>query len=323
MHALITGAAGFIGSNLCLRLRAAGWRVTGLDNLSHGFRCNLVPLRRDRGFELVVGDCRDKELVRRLTRRADTVVHLAAYKIPRYGGRREMLEVNIDAAWTMMRASATVGSGHFVLASTSDIYGRNPAIPFTESSLTVLGPSRVARWAYAVSKICDEHLAWGFMEEGKLQPVVLRFFGCYGPRENRTWWGGPQAVFIERALRRQTLEIHGDGRQTRTFCYIDDLTNGIQLAMENQAARGHAWNLGGTEEISMRALGKLVWKLAAPKIKPRLKLIPYESLAHGYEDVRRRVPNLAAARATLGYRPQYSLVQGLRATIAWHQQFPR
>lgn len=319
--ALVTGVAGFIGSNLAGRLLDDGWTVHGVDNLSHGFLRNIARFRRNPRFRFLEGDCRDERIVKPLVRRADTIVHLAAYKIPRYGGRREMLEVNLDSMRVLARLSADSGSGHIVLASTSDIYGKNPRIPFHEGSDSLLGPSRVARWAYAVSKICDEHLAWGYLEEGRLRPVVLRFFGCYGPWENRTWWGGPQAVFIERALRRQALEIHGDGRQTRTFCYVDDLTDGIARSMVREEAVGRAWNLGGTEEIAIRDLASLVWRLAAPKAKAKVRFIPYARFAGNYEDVRRRVPELGAARRELGYRARVTLADGLERTIAWHRRF--
>lgn len=321
--ALITGAAGFIGSNLARDLLTNGWKVAGIDNLSHGFLRNIAPLRHNADFSFIKGDCRDRKLLRPLLRKADTVIHLAAYKIPRYGGRREMMEVNLDAMRTIAEESAAVGSGHIVLASTSDIYGKNPALPFHESSNSILGPSQVARWAYAVSKICDEHLLWGYHEEKRLEPVVLRFFGCYGPNENRTWWGGPQAVFIERTLKRQTLEIHGDGQQTRTFCYIDDLVHGIRLATESSGAIGHAWNLGGDEEISIADLAKRIWKMAAPKARIKMKLIPYTHFAGNYEDVRRRVPDLSASAEAFSYKPAVSLEEGLGRTIEWHRRFIR
>lgn len=319
----ITGVAGFIGSNLAREFLEHGWHVDGLDNLSHGYMRNISSLRKRKEFRFVRGDCRDRRLIRPMIKRADTVIHLAAYKIPRYGGRREMLEVNLDSMRSVAELSAETGSGHILLASTSDIYGKNPEIPFHEQSDSRIGSSQVARWAYAVSKICDEHLLWGYHEEKRLNPVILRFFGCYGPNENRTWWGGPQAVFIERALRRLPLEIHGDGKQTRTFCYIDDLTRGIRLAAESEKAVGEAWNLGGEEEIKIIDLGRRVWKVAAPNAKIRLKLVPYASFTGKYEDVRRRVPDLSASLQAFGYKPEVDLDEGLRRTTAWHRRFFR
>jgi len=164
-------------------------------------------------------------------------------------------------------------------------------------------------------------MAWGFWEEGKIRPVILRFFGAYGLNENRTWWGGPQAVFIERSLRKLPLEIHGDGLQTRTFCYIDDLVDGITRALLTDAARGEAINLGGDREITIANLARTIWKRINPDIKAKIVKIPYQTLSKGYEDVRRRVPDLSKADVLLGYRPKVKLLDGLDRTIAWHRRF--
>ncbi len=317
--AFITGVAGFIGSHLAERLLSSGWTVSGIDNLAHGHRAHLADFRRNPRFSFERGDCRDEALMRRHIRKADVVVHLAAFKIPRYGGRVETLHVNHDSAEVAVRLASRIGSGRFVFASTSEVYGKNPNQPFHEFSDVVIGPPIVARWAYAVSKIMSEHLIWGYMEEGRIDPVVLRFFGCYGPREHRSWQGGPFAAMIENALAGKPIDLHGDGRQTRTFVYASDLVRGIELAMTKPRARGQAWNLGSDEEISMKDLAAMLWSLCRPGTKPRFRYVPYRNFSTRYEDVRRRAPDNSAARRTLGFRSTVNLRDGAEKTVAWHR----
>jgi len=319
---LITGAAGFIGSNLAKQLLAGGMQVIGIDNLSHGLLRNLISIKKNRNFQFVKSDCRNAQTVKSLIKKVDLAVHLAAYKIPRYSSRTDTLLVNIDATRTVLESSARFGSGIVAIASTSDVYGKNPKLPFSEEkSDSVIGTSSIARWSYAVSKLFDEHLAFGMLEDQKIKPIIFRFFGAYGPNENRTWWGGPQAVFIEKALRGLPIEIHGDGLQTRTFCYIDDLIRGIELAINNSDSYGKIINLGGDQEISIIKLAKLVWNLVKPSEKIKMKFIPYKNFTQGYEDVRRRVPDLSRAEKLLGYRPEVALEDGLKLTIKWHSKF--
>lgn len=203
---LVTGVAGFIGSNLAMALLQRGYGVLGLDNLSQGNRTNMAGFSSHPAFEFHEGDIRDASLVASLVVRADCIAHLAAYKIPRYSNALDTIQINTQGTRTILDAAAECGC-RVVTASTSDVYGMNPSLPFAETSDLWLGPSTVRRWAYAASKLYDEHLALAYQESRNLPVVLIRFFGGYGPNQNTTWWGGPQSVFIDAALRNQEMDI--------------------------------------------------------------------------------------------------------------------
>jgi len=317
---VVTGSAGFIGSNLVDELLSRGCRVIGIDNLSMGSPDNFRHLVNHPAFAFHQVDVRDFAALRAACGGAAIIVHLAAYKIPRYGGALETLLVNSAGAEHVLRIAQENGS-KAVLASTSDIYGKSPKLPFAEGDDSILGPSIIPRWSYAVSKLFEEHLAWAYRDAYNLPVVVLRFFGSYGPREHRSWWGGPQAAFIEAVLSGQEIEIHGDGRQTRSFTYVSDTVRGIILAMECEQAPGEVFNIGSEEEISILDLAHLIGRLAGGPREPRLRFIPYSSIGKApYEDVRRRVPDTTKARTVLGFSCRVPLEEGLARTIAWHRE---
>jgi UDP-glucose 4-epimerase len=312
---VVTGAAGFIGSNLSAGLLQRGYTVRGIDNLSQGTELNLEPLLTHPSFTLSRIDVRDETAVDQACEGASTIVHLAAYKIPRYSDALDTLTIN--AAGTMNVAHAARRQGaRLVAASTSDVYGKNPALPFREDSDMVIGPPTVRRWAYAISKMYGEQLLLALHERYGFDVVLLRFFGGYGPNQHRSWWGGPQAVFIDKAIDDEPLEIHGDGQQTRSFTYVSDHVDGIIRAIESPAARNQVFNIGSTHEITIEQLARLIWRLVRDNQEPKLQLVPYETFGR-YEDVRRRVPDLALAESLLGYEPKVDLETGLLATIRW------
>jgi UDP-glucose 4-epimerase len=315
---VITGGAGFIGSNLAKYYLGRDWQVTVIDDLSHGDKNNIKEILNNPKFEFIFADIREQGIIEKACTGADYLVHLAAYKIPRYGDALKTLTVNNDGT----RIVLEVASEHrikTVIASTSDVYGKNPNPPFSETSDLVLGPSTVRRWAYAASKVFDEHLALSYYGERELPVAVLRFFGSYGPANHRSWWGGPQAVFIEQALRNLPITVHGDGKQTRSFCYISDTVVGIALALESGKANGQIINIGSTEEIEIIELARKI--IAMTSSKSRIDYIAYESFGGGYEDVRRRVPDLRKANSLFGFQTKVSLADGLQRAIAWHQQY--
>ena len=313
---VITGGAGFIGSNLTERFIKAGWEVVAIDDLSFGSRTNLAAVLDQPGFTFIESDIRQPGVVSKACRNANCLVHLAAYKIPRYGDALKTLLVNNDGTRRALEAACEFGI-KTILASTSDVYGKNLNPPFKEDNDLVVGPPFVRRWAYAVSKTFDEQLAMAFYTERELPVVILRFFGSYGPHNHRSWWGGPQAVFIEEALREEPLTVHGDGRQTRTFCYVSDTIEGIRLAVESPEAIGQVINIGSELEINILSLAEKIIEMTGSK--STIELIPYEQIGGNYEDVRHRVPDIAKARALLGFEPQVSLHEGLKKTIGWHR----
>lgn len=314
MKVLVTGAAGFIGSNLTAELLRRGHSVNGLDDLSYGTLLNLAGSMGDDRFQFIKADIRDERATARAVRGCDAIVHLAAHKIPRYSDAYETLTVNAFGADVVARCAARAGA-KLVAASTSDVYGKNPCVPFHEEADSVIGGPEVKRWAYAISKMFEEQLLFASRERFGLEVVLLRFFGGYGPNQNLTWWGGPQAVFIECALDRRPLPIHGEGTQTRSFTYVGDHVDGIIAVLESERTN-LVLNLGSTQEITIRALAELVWQLVHPGEQPLLELVPYSEFGR-YEDVQRRVPDISRARTLFGFEPRVDLETGLRRTIEW------
>jgi UDP-glucose 4-epimerase len=208
----------------------------------------------------------------------------------------------------------------FLLASTSDVYGKNPNLPFSEDHDSVLGSSTVARWAYASSKLFDEHLVFAFADAYGIPVSVVRIFGSYGPRQNLSWWGGPQSVFIEAVLRGETIPIHGDGLQTRSFTYVSDTVRGLAAVLENGPS-GEIFNIGSAEEITILDLAKMIHRLCGTGDRLDVNFIPYDEIdGRKYEDVRRRVPDIRKASRLLGFEAKVRLEDGLQRTIEWQRQ---
>jgi UDP-glucose 4-epimerase len=247
----------------------------------------------------------------------DYVVHLAAFKIPRYGNILDTLQTNLRGTENVLEFARHTAA-KVVFASTSDVYGKNPDVPFKEEDNLVLGESGVARWAYAASKIYDEHLCFAHIEKFKSRIAIVRYFGGYGPHQHTTWWGGPQSVFIDAILNGKPIEIHGDGLQTRSFTYVDDLVAGTILAMESEMSNGEIFNIGDTRELTIISLAEIIWKLMKGEGSPPLKFVPYSSFFGGkYEDVRRRIPETKKAKEILGFETTVRLEDGLKRAIDW------
>jgi UDP-glucose 4-epimerase len=313
----ITGVAGFIGSNLADRLVARGDEVHGIDDLSHGSLANLETVLTHARFQLRQASILDRTAVEEVADGADVLVHLAAGKIPRYGDALDTLVTNGEGGLQVLRACHGRKVRRMVLASTSDCYGRNPAVPFSEESDSLIGGPYVRRWSYAISKMFEEQALFAYRERYGLQAVILRLFGGYGPRQNLTWWGGPQSVFIGAALRGEELEVHGTGRQTRSFTYVDDIVHAFVRAIDVVEAAGEMLNIGNDREISIEELARMVWRLVRDD-EPRIRFVPLASFGR-YEDVERRIPDNRRAARVLGFMPSIDLERGLTRTIAWQR----
>ena len=252
----VTGAAGFIGANLCERLLAEGSTVIGVDDMSMGTSRNLAGLLDNPNFRFEEFDCRDSARMRDAMGGCDAIAHMAALKIPRYGGALKTLAVNVDGSHVALELGREIGA-HVVLASTSDVYGQAEP-PFNEDDPIVLGPPSTRRWSYAASKYYDEHLALRMAEEEGLKVTILRFFNAYGIRNHPTWWGGPLSVFFEDLLDGGMMELHGDGSQTRSFTYVSDTVDGIVRSLARPETSGEVINIGNDQPIAIADLARKV-----------------------------------------------------------------
>ncbi|HQW83128.1 MAG TPA: NAD-dependent epimerase/dehydratase family protein [Ferruginibacter sp.] len=320
MKILITGVAGFVGSNLAKCLLQRGHTVIGIDNLNYGFLRNIDAIKDNKEFQFFMGDIANPLILKDV--KADIIVHLASQKIPRYTNALRTLEEN----YLMLRNvvhKCILDKSKILFASTSDVYGKNPHVPFSENSDLVMGPTTVKRWAYALSKMYGEQYIIANHDEYDLNYTITRFFGSYGPNQNLTWWGGPQSVFIEKAFKKETIDIHGDGLQTRTFTFIDDTVNALVACIENEKSNNEIFNTGPKDdaEITIKDLAILIWKLVNGNAsEPKLNYIPYSTFGN-YEDVMRRVPDITKICSKLNFKPAWDLDQGLIETIKWQKQF--
>jgi UDP-glucose 4-epimerase len=314
MKIIVTGAAGFIGSHLCVSLIEQGHRVIGIDNLSRGEEASIHALAHHPDFEFHSEDAGNWELLNLL--QADLVIHLASQKIPRYSSGWETLQENARVSNAILDYCIRKNV-RLLFASTSDVYGKNPTIPYIESSDCLIGPSHIKRWAYATSKLHTEQLMFAAGREFGLRFQIMRFFGCYGPRQAKGWWGGPHSVFMERALLGEELEIHGDGKQTRCFIYIHDLIRGILALVDKSELENGIFNFCSSEEdeIAIVDLAKMVWN-SIRNDEPQIRFIPYAQFGD-YEDVMRRVGSSAKAEKLLNWKASISLEEGLKRTIDW------
>jgi len=318
---LITGVAGFLGSNLLEKLLREGHHVTGVDNLSMGSLNNLENSLDHSNFTFIKGDILEKAVLENLDDTFDLIVHLAAYKIPRYGNTLDTLKINSKGTENMLEFARKLNC-KFVLASTSDVYGMSTDLPFAENGNCVMGDSKVPRWSYAVSKLFDEHMSLAYMEAYGFPVVVLRFFGSYGPNQHLSWWGGPQSVFIDCILKNKNIPIHGDGKQTRSFTFVSDTIEGIYAAAMKPEADGEIFNIGGDREITILELARIISGFSDCPEKTEITLIPYNEISKGrkYQDVRRRIPDTTKARKILGVAAKTPLEDGLRLTFEWQKK---
>jgi UDP-glucose 4-epimerase len=314
MRVLVTGGAGFIGSHLAERLIRDGNDVIVIDNLSTGNLANITALEGEARFEFVKGDVRDIKLMESLTGRCEAIFHLAAAVGVQLIADSPVhtIETNITGTQVVLEAANKFKSRIF-LASTSEVYGKSEAVPFSEEDDIVLGSTSMPRWAYACSKAIDEFLGFAFHQEYGLNVVIGRLFNTIGPRQTGRY-GMVVPRFVKSALKNEPIHIYGTGRQSRCFCYVEDVVDAIVRLMDCDKAMGKVFNIGSDEEITIEALADKI--IAMTGSKSRKEFLPYE-VAYGrpIEDMMRRVPCLERINKTVGWQPKTDLNAALRLII--------
>ncbi|HAW50108.1 TPA: NAD-dependent dehydratase [bacterium] len=317
MDVLVTGGAGYIGSNLVDRLLEKGYSVCAIDDLSTGNISNLEDALKKPNFHFINGSILDEGIIEPLIEKCRLIYHLAAAV-----GVKHVMDDPLKAIFTNVSGTEIVLRLAYkywrkvLLASTSEIYGRCVDIPFDEdNSLRVLGSTKIDRWSYSTSKAIDEHLVFAYSKKG-LPVVIIRYFNSYGPRIDEKGYGTVVARFIKQALTGDPITVHGDGKQTRCFTYIDDTVSGTILAAETKGAEGDVYNIGSNHETSIYDLAKLIKDISGSNSE--IIFTSYESYyGERFEDTMRRVPSTKKAKDVLSFEAKVDLKTGLTKTIDW------
>jgi len=314
MRVLITGGAGFIGSHLAERLLKDGNKVVVIDNLSTGSLKNIEGFKKHSGFEFVEGDVRNAELLRPLVEQSGAVFHLAAAVGVKLIAETPVhtIETNIGGTEAVLEVANKFGK-KVLIASSSEVYGKNEAVPFREDDDIVLGSTSLSRWSYACSKAIDEFLGLAFYQQYGLGVVIGRFFNTIGPRQTGRY-GMVVPRFVQWALRNEPVLIYGSGQQRRCFCYVADLVEAIISLINCEQAAGKVYNIGSAEEITIEGLADKIIEMTGSK--SRKEFVPYE-VAYGrpIEDMMRRVPCLERIKKKIGWEPKTGLTETLRVII--------
>ena len=314
MDALITGGAGFIGSHLAEALLTRGDHVTILDNLSTGRFENLAHLDGHPGLQVVIGTILNETLVDKLVERCDVIFHLAAAV-----GVELIIKKPLESMMTNIRGSEVVFEmAHryrkkVLIASTSEVYGKNTNGPLREDTDRILGSPLKTRWSYSTSKAVDEILAHVYWKEKGVPTVIVRLFNTVGPRQSGAY-GMVIPRFVSQALAGQPLIVHGDGAQSRCFLHVRDVVRTLIQLIEHPGAVGQVFNLGSQEEVSIAELARRVVRLTGSA--SQIRCVPYEeAYEEGYEDMPRRVPDISKLRALIGFAPTMDLDQIIQTVI--------
>lgn len=319
MRILVTGGAGYIGSHLVDALLSGGHDVTVVDDLSTGRIANIQHLLGHGRFTFVHDTILHEELMDQLVAGADQVYHLAAVVGVKHVIDDPLRGIRTNIAGTeLVLDKAHKYWKRTVVASSSEVYGKNPNLPWSEEDDCLLGPTTVSRWSYALSKAVDEHCALAHAQDGF--PVsIVRYFNSYGPRLDPNGYGSVVARLIGQALAGRPITVFGDGLQTRCFTYVADTVRGTLLAGTVPEATGKVFNIGGNGEITIAALAELIRTLTGSD--SAIVNVPLEDVfGEQFEETRRRVPDIRRAAEILGFRAETPLEAGLQATIAWFRQ---
>jgi UDP-glucose 4-epimerase len=313
MRYLVTGGAGFIGSHLIDSLIHRSDQVVVLDNLSTGSSKNLRKVENQISF--YDGSVLDQHLVDKLVADCDYVIHLAAalgvFNI--VNKPLESLKTNLQGSEIILQASDKYRKP-VLIASTSEIYGKNEKVPLTEEDDRIIGHPLKSRWSYSEAKAVDESLAYFYHLENKLPVRIVRFFNTVGPRQVGHY-GMVVPRFVEAALKNEPLSIYGSGEQIRCFCHISDVIRALLLVIDSDQSAGEVFNVGNNQQISINQLADRVISLLGSKSK--IERISYEdAYPQGFEDMQRRVPDISKIKRVLGWSPQLDLDQIIKDIAA-------
>ena len=306
MKALVTGGAGFIGSHLVEALLKRGDKVSVIDDLSTGRFENIAHLEGNPNFDYVIDTILDERIVADMTAKVDVVFHLAAAVGVAYiiNNPLKSLETNIRGTEIVLE-KANDGKKMVVVFSTSEIYGKANSQPCKEEDDRVLGTTTITRWGYSSSKAIDEFLSLAYHREKKLPIRIVRCFNTCGPRQTGQY-GMVIPRFVKQALLDHPITVYGDGKQSRCFCDVSDVISGVLGLVDEPEANGQVFNLGNDEEVTIDELANMVKDLTASR--SAIEYVPYDkAYEEGFEDMRRRVPDLTKIREAIGYEPQVSL----------------
>jgi len=314
---LITGGAGFIGSHLAESLIARGDKVVILDNLSTGSSKNLENI--DEKVEFKNGDILDPNLVSQLVADSDHIIHLAAalgvFNI--VNKPLESLKSNLQGSEIVLEACDKYRKP-VLIASTSEIYGKNDKVPLNEEDDRIIGHPLKSRWSYSEAKAVDESLAYFYYLENKLPIRIVRFFNTVGPRQVGHY-GMVVPRFVSAALKNEPLSVYGTGDQIRCFCHIDDAVRALLLVMDSEKAIGEAFNVGNNQQISIMDLAKKVIEITGSSSKIE-KIAYIDAYPSGFEDMQRRVPDISKINQVLGWTPEIKLDQIIKDIAAYNSK---
>jgi len=313
---LITGVAGMVGSHLLDYILSKNkYNIIGIDNLSFGSLDNIKSNLENKNFLFHNADILDLNNLRKISDGVDIIIHLAAVK--KIGEEQPgipTLVTNVDGTSNVLKIAKSIGA-KVVYASTSDVYGMSNDLPFREDGDLLIGPSMIKRWAYAVSKLYGEQLAYAYFKDENVPVIILRYFGGFSARSSFLWSGGHIPIFIKAILENKPVVIHGDGSQTRSMAYITDIVNGTFLAIENQKAVGETINIGNDDEMSVLEAAKLIHQLANTGNELKIEYVPFSKIFGDYKDIQRRKPDLTKARNILGYEPKIKMKEAASFVI--------
>ena len=306
MKILITGGAGFIGSHLADKLIGEGHEITAIDNLSTGRYSNIEHLEGHERFRLIIDTVLNERLMEELIRETDRVYHMASAV-----GVRLIMERPVQTIETIFRGTDVVLGfcsryrKRVLIPSTSEVYGKGISVPFKEDDDLLTGATDKHRWAYACAKTLDEFLALAHWKETRLPVAVVRLFNTVGPRQTGQY-GMVVPRFVHAAMKNESIEVHGDGSQSRCFGHVFDVVQGLTKLLEDPNCFGQVLNLGSDEEVTIKQLAERAINLTGSKSE--LRYIPYDvAYGDGFEDMQRRVPSLEKARRLIGYQPTRTL----------------